>query len=66
MSVLRSGGRAQIDVRGSFAATGIGNGFDVRQVRRIHQQHLGAVSGEGATADRPREDAREIENADTG
>jgi hypothetical protein len=49
-------------VRRALAAAGVGDGFDVGQVRRVDQHHVGAVRGQRAAADRAGEDAREVEH----
>jgi hypothetical protein len=55
---------SQIYMCGSFAAARVGDRCDVRQMRRIHEHHIGAVSRERPAAHRPREDAREVQHLD--
>lgn len=58
---------AQIEERRQLAAAGVDDERrHLRQVRRVDQQHIGAVAGECPSGDRPGDDAREIEYSDAG
>ena len=55
-------GRAQIDMAGEFAPAGVGNGLDVGQLRRVHQQHVGTIRGQRAPAHRAGQNAGEVKH----
>ncbi|MNL09252.1 hypothetical protein D3C87_1300050 [compost metagenome] len=58
---------AQVELAGPLAAPGIDHQRrDSRQVRRRHQQHVGAVRGQRAPRHRAGDDPREVEHAHAG
>ena len=59
-------GLPQIERRRELAQAGVDHqAQQIRQVLRRDVKHVGAVAREGAAADRPRDDAREVEHADS-
>jgi hypothetical protein len=55
-------GTVQVDVSRQLAPAGVGDRLDVGQRRRVHQHHVGAIGGQRAPANRPGENAGEIEH----